>query len=95
MSLWVVVFYQRKEKEQRDKSTKQDTRDTLEAKKEADRIFSEKQQLKAQRMREDERKLQDFRVAQTVTSKTGCVAPPGKCASFIWSLTFIYRILLI
>nr|XP_040057301.1 coiled-coil domain-containing protein 173 [Gasterosteus aculeatus aculeatus] len=55
----------RKEKEQRDKSTKQDTRDTLEAKKEADRIFSEKQQLKAQRMREDERKLQDFRVAQT------------------------------
>ncbi|XP_068428812.1 cilia- and flagella- associated protein 210 [Clinocottus analis] len=52
----------RQEKEQRDRSTKQNTRDTLQAKIEADRIFSEKQKLKAQRMKEDRRRLQDFNV---------------------------------
>ncbi|KAL6100794.1 cfap210 [Pungitius sinensis] len=61
----------RKEKEQRDKSTKQNAQDALEAKKEADRIFSEKQQLKAQRAKEDERKLQDFRAAQTAKRTAG------------------------
>ncbi|CAJ1079355.1 coiled-coil domain-containing protein 173 [Xyrichtys novacula] len=53
-----------KEKEQRDKMDEQITRERLEAKKEADRIFSEKQQLKAQKIREDERKLKDFIAAQ-------------------------------
>lgn len=38
----------------------------LKAKKEADRIFSAKQELKAQRAREDERKLQDFQATQMV-----------------------------
>ncbi|XP_054471948.1 cilia- and flagella- associated protein 210 [Anoplopoma fimbria] len=54
----------RQEKEKRDKSAQQNTRDTLQAKKEADRIFSEKQQLKAQRMKEDGRILQDFNTTQ-------------------------------
>ncbi|XP_034417155.1 coiled-coil domain-containing protein 173 [Cyclopterus lumpus] len=54
----------RQEKEQRDRSTKENTRDTLQAKKEADRIFSEKQQLKARRMKEDGRKIQDFNATQ-------------------------------
>ncbi|XP_075968050.1 cilia- and flagella- associated protein 210 [Anarhichas minor] len=54
----------RQEKEQRDKSTEQDTRDTLQAKKEADRIFSEKQQVKAQRMKDDGRKLRYFNATQ-------------------------------
>ncbi|XP_068560425.1 cilia- and flagella- associated protein 210 [Cebidichthys violaceus] len=54
----------RQEKEQSDKSTKQNTRDTLQAKKEADRIFSEKQQVKAQRMKDDGRKLRDFNATQ-------------------------------
>ncbi|KAM8856505.1 cilia- and flagella- associated protein 210 [Spinachia spinachia] len=61
----------RKEKEQRDKLIRQNTRDTLEAKKEADRIFSEKQQLKALRMKEDERKLQDFRAEQMAKRTAG------------------------
>ncbi|XP_022596635.1 coiled-coil domain-containing protein 173 [Seriola dumerili] len=56
--------FMRQEKEQRDKEAQQTTRDMLQAKKEADRIFSEKQQLKAQRIREDERKLQDFNATQ-------------------------------
>ncbi|XP_070771204.1 cilia- and flagella- associated protein 210 [Enoplosus armatus] len=54
----------RQEKEQRDKMAKQSTRETLEAKKEADRIFSEKQQLKAQKVKEDGRKLLDFNATQ-------------------------------
>lgn len=48
---------------------KQNTRDALQAKKEADRIFSEKQQLKAQRVKEDGRKLQDFNATQMVMFK--------------------------
>ncbi|XP_031153852.1 coiled-coil domain-containing protein 173 isoform X2 [Sander lucioperca] len=54
----------RLEKEQRDKTDKQNTRDRLQAKKQADRIFSEKQQLKNQRIKEDEKKLQEFHAAQ-------------------------------
>lgn len=48
---------------------KQNTRDALEAKKEADRTFSEKQQLKAQKIKEDGRKLQDFNATQMVMLK--------------------------
>ncbi|CAK6954146.1 cilia- and flagella- associated protein 210 [Scomber scombrus] len=53
-----------REKEQREKITQQTTRDTLQAKREGDKIFYEKQQLRAQRMREDARKLQRFHAAQ-------------------------------
>lgn len=57
---------QRQEKEQKDKVAQQAAQDMLKAKKEADRIFSAKQQLKAQRAREDEKKLQDFHATQMV-----------------------------
>ncbi|XP_034740944.1 coiled-coil domain-containing protein 173 isoform X2 [Etheostoma cragini] len=56
--------YLRQEKEQKDKTAKQNTQDRLEAKKQADRIFSEKQQLKAQKIKEDRRKLQEFHASQ-------------------------------
>lgn len=52
-----------------DKTAQQNRRDLFQAMKEADRIFSEKQQLKAQRIREDERKLQNFNVTLTVMFK--------------------------
>ncbi|XP_068602867.1 cilia- and flagella- associated protein 210 [Brachionichthys hirsutus] len=55
----------KQEKEQRDKREKQTSQERLQATKEADRIFTEKQQLKAQRIREDQRKLQDFNALQT------------------------------
>ncbi|XP_071330355.1 cilia- and flagella- associated protein 210 [Trachinotus anak] len=54
----------RKEKEQRDKVAKQATQEMLQAKKEADRIFSDKQRVTAQKIREGGRKLQDFNAAQ-------------------------------
>ncbi|TDH06906.1 hypothetical protein EPR50_G00118320 [Perca flavescens] len=54
----------RLEKEQRDKMDEQNTRDRLQAKKQADRIFSEKQQLKTQRIKEERRKLQEFHATQ-------------------------------
>ncbi|XP_071394222.1 cilia- and flagella- associated protein 210 [Centroberyx affinis] len=50
----------RQEKEQRDMVAHQNAQDMLQAKKEADRIFLEKQQLKAQQMKEDARILQDL-----------------------------------
>ncbi|XP_035507205.2 protein CFAP210 [Scophthalmus maximus] len=52
----------RQEKEQMDKEVQQRDRDVHQAKKEADRIFTEKQQLKAQRTREDLTKIRDFNV---------------------------------
>lgn len=54
------------EKERRDKMEKQKARDELEAKREAEKIFSEKQQLKDQQSREERRKLQAFNVTQMV-----------------------------
>uniref|UniRef100_A0A672YK07 Coiled-coil domain containing 173 n=2 Tax=Sphaeramia orbicularis TaxID=375764 RepID=A0A672YK07_9TELE len=56
----------RQEKEEREKTRQQNARDTLQAKKEADRIFTEKQQQKAQKNREEERKAQDFNATQMV-----------------------------
>nr|XP_046259523.1 coiled-coil domain-containing protein 173 [Scatophagus argus] len=56
--------FRRQEKEQRDKAAKQEAQDKLQAKKEADRIFSEKQQVKAQQIKEERRKLQDFNATQ-------------------------------
>ncbi|KAF3694880.1 Coiled-coil domain-containing protein 173 [Channa argus] len=57
----------RKEKEQIDKIAQQSSRDAFQAKKEADRIFSEKQQLKAQGIRDNNRKLQEFNVTLMAT----------------------------
>ncbi|XP_054887607.1 cilia- and flagella- associated protein 210 isoform X1 [Poeciliopsis prolifica] len=54
----------RKEKEHLDKIAEQETRDALQAKREADKIYAKKQQLKAEKMREEQRKLHDFNVAQ-------------------------------
>ncbi|XP_058479114.1 cilia- and flagella- associated protein 210 isoform X1 [Solea solea] len=54
----------KEEKEQRDKEVQQNARDMLQAIKEADTVFSEKQKLKSQQMREDLRKLQDFNITQ-------------------------------
>ncbi|XP_014851591.1 PREDICTED: coiled-coil domain-containing protein 173 isoform X2 [Poecilia mexicana] len=54
----------KKEKEHLDKTAEQETRDALEAKREADKIYAKKQQLKAEKMREEQRKLHDFNVAQ-------------------------------
>ncbi|TMS06208.1 Coiled-coil domain-containing protein 173 [Larimichthys crocea] len=54
----------RQEKEQKDKMAKQNNQETLQAKKEADKTFSEKQKLKAQKNKEDGRKLQDFNAKQ-------------------------------
>ncbi|KAK2906101.1 hypothetical protein Q8A73_010044 [Channa argus] len=59
----------RKEKEQIDKIAQQSSRDAFQAKKEADRIFSEKQQLKAQGIRDNNRKLQEFNVTLMVMLK--------------------------
>ncbi|KAM9709418.1 cilia- and flagella- associated protein 210 [Menidia menidia] len=53
----------KREKEQRDKLREQEARDALQAKREADRIYAEKQQQKARKIREDERKLQDYNAA--------------------------------
>lgn len=61
-----TVFHQGQEKEQRDKIAKQNAQDALKLKKEADRILSEKQQLKAQQIKEDKRKLQAFNATQMV-----------------------------
>ncbi|XP_008398020.1 coiled-coil domain-containing protein 173 isoform X2 [Poecilia reticulata] len=55
----------KKEKEHLDKIAEQETRDALQAKREADEIYAKKQQLKAEKMREEQRKLHDFNVAQT------------------------------
>lgn len=63
-----TVFRQRQEKEQKDKMAKQNNQETLQAKKEADKTFSEKQKLKAQKNKEDGRKLQDFNARQMVMS---------------------------
>lgn len=52
-----------------DKIAQQNSRDAFEAKKEADRIFNEKQQLKAEWIRDNNRKLQDFNVKLMVMLK--------------------------
>lgn len=59
---------------------KQNTRDDLEARKEADRIFLEKQQMKSQQIKEDGRQVHVFNIRQMVkwkhqTNFTGLVAP--------------------
>ncbi|XP_041857250.1 coiled-coil domain-containing protein 173 isoform X2 [Melanotaenia boesemani] len=62
--------FMRQEKEKREKVAEQDNRDALQAKREADRIFSEKQQLKAKETGEDQRKMQDFNAAQMAEKRT-------------------------
>ncbi|XP_068185241.1 cilia- and flagella- associated protein 210 [Antennarius striatus] len=60
----------KEEKKQRDEREKQNSRDRLQATKEADMVFTEKQQLKAQRIREDKIKLQDFNALQMAEKST-------------------------
>lgn len=62
------LFYQRREKEQRDKAAEQKAQEALQAQREADRIFSEKQQLKVKRIREEKKDVQDFNAVKMVTS---------------------------
>uniref|UniRef100_A0A3B4FEP6 Coiled-coil domain containing 173 n=1 Tax=Pundamilia nyererei TaxID=303518 RepID=A0A3B4FEP6_9CICH len=54
----------RQEKEEKDKIERKKAQEALQAKKEADRIFTEKQQLKVKKIREEEREVQDFNAAQ-------------------------------
>lgn len=64
-----LLFYflnQRQEKEQRQRAAKQAAQDELEAKREADRIFKEKQRSKARQTKEDRIRLQDFNDTQMV-----------------------------
>lgn len=49
-----------------EKSAEQERRDALQAKKEADLIYTKTLQLKAEKMREEQRKLKEFYVAQMV-----------------------------
>ncbi|XP_029703249.1 coiled-coil domain-containing protein 173 [Takifugu rubripes] len=55
----------RQEKEQRQRAAKQTAKDELEAKREADRIFKEKQRSKALQIKEDRIHLQGFNATQT------------------------------
>lgn len=63
------VFNQRQEKEQKDKEAKRKAQEAHEARKEADRMFSGREKLKAQRLTEDRRELKAFNVAQMVMLK--------------------------
>lgn len=63
------VFNQRKEKEQKDKEAKRKAQEAHKAKKEADRMFSGREKLRAQRLTEDRRELKAFNMAQMVTLK--------------------------
>ncbi|XP_075896319.1 cilia- and flagella- associated protein 210 [Nelusetta ayraudi] len=54
----------RKEKEQKDKEAKRKAQEAHKARKEADRMFSGREKLKAQRLTEDRRELKAFNVAQ-------------------------------
>lgn len=74
LKLWDVCTTlcskQRREKAQKEKEAKQIAHEAREARKEADRMFSEKQELKAQQIKEDKRQLQDFNVGQMVRLET-------------------------
>ncbi|KAM4731502.1 LOW QUALITY PROTEIN: cilia- and flagella- associated protein 210 [Anableps anableps] len=59
----------RKQKEHLDKVAEQETRDALQAKREADKIHVKQQQLKAEKMREEQKKLHDFNVAQMAENR--------------------------
>ncbi|KAK5920782.1 hypothetical protein CgunFtcFv8_024551 [Champsocephalus gunnari] len=56
--------FMQENKEQKDKTTKQSMMGTLQAMKEADRIFEEKQKMKAQKIRADERNAQEFNATE-------------------------------
>ncbi|XP_015244166.1 PREDICTED: coiled-coil domain-containing protein 173 [Cyprinodon variegatus] len=60
----------RKKKELLEKSAEQERRDALQAKKEADLIYTKTLQLKAEKMREEQRKLKEFYVAQMAEKST-------------------------
>lgn len=54
----------RQEKEEKDKIERKKAQEALQGKKEADRIFTEKQQRKVKKIREEEREVQDFNAVQ-------------------------------
>ncbi|KAK5890262.1 hypothetical protein CesoFtcFv8_013798 [Champsocephalus esox] len=56
--------FMQENKEQKDKTTKQSMMGTLQAMKEADRIFEEKQKMKAQKIRADERNAHEFNATE-------------------------------
>lgn len=60
----------RQEKERMDEITKQKNQEILLAKKEADRIYAEKQQLKAQKYKEESKRLKDFLATQMVEKRS-------------------------
>ena len=61
-----IYFFQRQQKEQNNLVEQQNSLDILQARKEADRIFFEKQQLKSQKKKEGERMLQGHYINQMV-----------------------------
>lgn len=67
-----ILSNQREEKEQRARAAKQQAQDELEAKKEADRIFAERQQSKARQIKDDRRELQDFNATLMVALTLPC-----------------------
>ena len=64
--LLYLIFHQRQEKLKNNLAEQQNSLDMLQARKEADRLFFEKQQLKAQKKKEGERHLQGHYVSQMV-----------------------------
>lgn len=58
-----------KGKEESERAAKQQAQDELEAKREADRIFTEKQRWKAEQIKQDRRTLQEFNATLMVPSK--------------------------
>lgn len=60
------MLNQIQEKEQRERAAKQQAEEELEAKREADRVFAEKQRSEARQIKQDRRELQDFNATLTV-----------------------------
>lgn len=60
------TLYQRQEQERKTEEEKQKALETLNAKKEADKIFMEKQELKAQKAKEEGKALQDIYIQEMV-----------------------------
>lgn len=70
VSIATVTFfstlYQRQEQERKAEEEKQKALEMLNAKKEADKIFMEKQELKAQKAKEEGKALQDIYIQEMV-----------------------------
>ena len=71
--LTLCLSFQRKDQELRARECHQEDLDMLYAKREADRIFLEKQHLKAQKAKEDGRVLQSHHIHQMVNVRVNGV----------------------